>query len=114
MARITDFGVFEVGMNHAGEIHALTQLIRPHIAIITTVAPVHLGFFRSVEEIADAKAEIFDGLEPHGTAILNRDNPHFERLAEHARERSAKIVSFGETEGAAARALAVKLCPDSS
>ena len=58
----------------------LTRLIRPHIAIVTTIAPVHLGFFRSVEEIADAKAEIFHGLEPGGVAIINRDNPHYERL----------------------------------
>jgi len=114
MAHSTDFGIFEVGMNHAGEIHALTQLVRPHIVIITTVAPVHLGFFRSVEEIADAKAEIFDGIEPHGTAILNRDNPHFERLAKRAREAGAKIVSFGEAKGAEARALAVELGPDGS
>jgi UDP-N-acetylmuramoyl-tripeptide--D-alanyl-D-alanine ligase len=114
MAQSTDFGVFEVGMNHAGEIHDLTQLIRPHIAIITTVAPVHLGFFRSVEEIADAKAEIFDGLEPNGTAILNRDNPYFDRLSVRARERGARIVSFGEAKEAEARALAVELDPDGS
>lgn len=114
MAPSTDFGVFEVGMNHAGEIHDLTQLIRPHIAIITIVAPVHLGFFRSVEEIADAKAEIFDGLEPNGTAILNRDNPYFDRLVVRARERVARIVSFGEAKEADARVLAVKLGPGSS
>ena len=94
------FGVFEIGMNHAGEIDALTRLVRPHIAIVTTVAPVHLGFFRSVEEIADAKAEIFHGLEPGGTAIINRDNPHYERLAAHAREHGAKIVGFGDAKEA--------------
>ncbi len=114
MPRDTRFGVFEVGMNHPGEIYLLTQLVRPHIAIITTVAPVHLGFFRSVEEIADAKAEIFDGLEPGGMAILNRDNPHYERLAQCARERGAKIVSFGETKEADARLLNVELGPDGS
>ena len=64
MPRDIDYGVFEVGMNHAGEIAALTRLVRPHIAIITTVAPVHLGFFASLEEIADAKAEIFEGSSP--------------------------------------------------
>ena len=80
MPKDTRFGVFEIGMNHAGEIDVLTRLVRPHIAIVTTIAPVHLGFFRSVEEIADAKAEIFHGLEPGGTAIINRDNPHYERL----------------------------------
>ena len=67
-----------------GEIAALTRLVRPHIAVITTVEPAHLGFFRSVEEIADAKAEIFLGLEPGGAAILNRDNPHYPRLASAA------------------------------
>jgi UDP-N-acetylmuramoyl-tripeptide--D-alanyl-D-alanine ligase len=111
MKRDTRFGVFEAGMNHAGEIAALTQLIRPHIAIVTTVAPVHLGFFRSVEEIADAKAEIFNGLEPGGTAVLNRDNAYYERLARRARERGANIVSFGEAKEADARAVAVALGP---
>ena len=114
MPKETRFGVFEAGMNHAGEIDALTRLIRPHIAIVTTVAPVHLGFFRDVEEIADAKAEIFRGLEPGGIAIINRDNPYYERLARHAREQHARIVSFGETDGADARAVAVELDPDGS
>jgi UDP-N-acetylmuramoyl-tripeptide--D-alanyl-D-alanine ligase len=114
MAKDTRFGVFEAGMNHAGEIDALTRLIRPHIAIITTVAPVHLGFFRSIEEIADAKAEIFHGLEPGGTAIINRDSPHYERLKTHALKHGAKIVGFGEAEGAEARLLDVVLQPDGS
>ena len=68
------FGVFEIGMNHAGEITPLTQLVRPHVAIVTTIAPVHLEFFGTLEAIADAKAEIFSGLEPGGAAVLNRDN----------------------------------------
>ena len=114
MAKDTRFGVFEAGMNHAGEIDALTRLIRPHIAIITTVAPVPLGFFRSIEEIADAKAEIFHGLEPGGTAIINRDSPHYERLKTHALKHGAKIVGFGEAEGAEARLLDVVLQPDGS
>ena len=67
------------------------------------MAPVHLGFFRSVEEIADAKAEIFHGLEPGGTAIINRDNPYYERLKDHALDRGAKIVGFGEAPDAEAR-----------
>ena len=114
MPRSVGFGVFEIGMNHAGEIDVLTRLVRPQIAIITTVAPVHLGFFRSIEDIADAKAEIFHGLEPGGTAVLNRDNPHFERLARHAREHGATIVGFGEAEGAEARLLSAELAPDGS
>ncbi|MEM9591622.1 MAG: UDP-N-acetylmuramoylalanyl-D-glutamyl-2,6-diaminopimelate--D-alanyl-D-alanine ligase [Pseudomonadota bacterium] len=114
MPRDTDYGVFEVGMNHAGEISALTRLVRPHIAIITTVAPVHLGFFNSVEEIADAKAEIFEGLEPGGAAILNRDNPYFERLAAAARRQGAEIISFGEDERSKVRLINCDLTPDGS
>jgi len=114
MPKPVNFGVFEAGMNHAGEIDALTRLIRPHIAIITTVAPVHLGFFRSVEEIADAKAEIFRGLEPGGTAIINRDSPYYERLKAAALAHGAKIVGFGETRGSDALLLDVELLPDGS
>jgi len=90
------FGVFELGMNHPGEIAALTRLVRPHIAVITTVEGVHLGFFPSVEAIADAKAEIFLGLEPGGTAILNRDNPHYARLVSAAERAGAgEVIGFG-------------------
>jgi UDP-N-acetylmuramoyl-tripeptide--D-alanyl-D-alanine ligase len=92
----TEFAVFELGMNHAGEISALTRLVRPHIAVITTIAPAHLGFFRSLDEIADAKAEIFLGLEPGGAAILNRDNQHYRRLAAAAEAAGAgRILGFG-------------------
>ncbi len=109
------FAVFEMGMNHAGEIEPLTRLVRPHVAIITTVEPVHLEFFGSVEAIADAKAEIFRGLEPGGAAVINRDNPHFERLAGAARSAGvARVVSFGEHAKADARLVKVALQPDSS
>ena len=64
----------EIGMNHAGEIEPLSRLARPHVAIITTIAPVHLEFFGTLTKIADAKAEIFFGLEPGGAAVINRDN----------------------------------------
>ncbi len=114
MAKDVRFGVFEIGMNHAGEIDALTRIVRPHIAIVTTVAPVHLGFFRSVEDIADAKAEIFHGLEPHGLAVINGDNPNYARLKRHAEQHGARVVSFGEADGADSRLLAVELMPDSS
>jgi UDP-N-acetylmuramoyl-tripeptide--D-alanyl-D-alanine ligase len=114
MAKGTRFGVFEAGMNHPGELDQLTRLIRPQIAIVTTVAPVHLGFFRSVEDIADAKAEIFRGLEPGGTAIINRDSPYYERLAAQAREHAARIVGFGEAPEADVRLLQVELAPDAS
>jgi UDP-N-acetylmuramoyl-tripeptide--D-alanyl-D-alanine ligase len=90
------YGVFELGMNHPGEIAGLARLVRPHVAVITTVAPVHLGFFPSVEAIADAKAEIFLGLEPGGVAVLNRDDGHFDRLAAAAgRAGAAEVIGFG-------------------
>ena len=98
------YGVFELGMNHPGEIANLTRLVRPHVAVITTVEPVHLGFFPSVEAIADAKAEIFLGLEPGGVAILNRDNAHYARLAEAAKRAGAvEILGFGIHPEATAR-----------
>jgi UDP-N-acetylmuramoyl-tripeptide--D-alanyl-D-alanine ligase len=68
------FAVFEIGMNHPGEIEPLVKLVRPEVAIVTTVEPVHLEFFAGIEAIADAKAEIFAGLEPGGAVVLNRDN----------------------------------------
>lgn len=97
------YGVFEIGMNHAGEIEPLARLIRPHVAIITTVEPVHLEFFGSLAAIAEAKAEIFAGLEPGGTAVLNRDNAFFELLAQRARRHGARVVSFGRHESADVR-----------
>lgn len=104
MPKATRFAVAEIGMNHPGEITPLTAMVRPHVAIVTTVAPVHLAFFDSVEAIADAKAEIFSGLEPGGFAILPRDNAHFERLHAAADLSPAgKVLSFGAQAGADAR-----------
>ena len=114
MPRDTRYGVFEIGMNHAGEITPLTRMVRPHAAVVTTVEAVHLGHFGSVEEIADAKAEIFTGLVPGGAAIINRDNPHFERLAMQARSEGARVVAFGRHAGAEVRMLAETLGPDGS
>jgi len=109
------YAIFEIGMNHAGEITPLVKLVRPHIAIITTVAPVHLEFFASVEEIADAKAEIFLGLEPGGAAVLNRDNAQFARLRQRAEAAGvARIVAFGEHREADARLLKLAMQPESS
>jgi UDP-N-acetylmuramoyl-tripeptide--D-alanyl-D-alanine ligase len=109
------YAVFEMGMNHAGEIEPLSRLARPHVAIITTVEPVHLEFFPSVEAIADAKAEIFLGLEPGGAAVINRDNPHYERLATAARSAGVeRIVSFGEHTKADSRLVKAALQPDCS
>jgi UDP-N-acetylmuramoyl-tripeptide--D-alanyl-D-alanine ligase len=94
-----EYGVFEVGMNHPGEITPLVAMIRPHVALITTVAPVHLGFFKSVKQIAEAKAEIFSGVVAPGTAIINRDNAHFELLQARAKAAGIEnICSFGADE----------------
>lgn len=115
MARDTRFCVAEIGMNHAGEITPLTAMVRPHVAIVTMVAPVHLEFFPSVEAIADAKAEIFSGLELGGVAILNRDSPYFEQLDAAARRSPAGLVStFGSHEHADARLLAIEAAPTHS
>ena len=99
----TLFGVFEIGMNHAGEITPLTKLVRPHVAIVTTVEAVHLEHFASVEDIAEAKSEIFLGLEPGGTAIINRDNAHFALMEMRARQAGRSVCAFGLNEGAHVR-----------
>jgi UDP-N-acetylmuramoyl-tripeptide--D-alanyl-D-alanine ligase len=104
------FAIFEIGMNHAGEIEPLVGMVRPHIAVITTVEPVHLEFFAGIEAIADAKAEIFAGVEPGGAVVLNRDNSQFARLQAHAEKRGiSRIVSFGAAEKSDARLLDLSL-----
>lgn len=112
MPRDTRYGVFELGMNHAGEISPLSQMVRPHVAVITTVEPVHIEFFASVAEIADAKAEIFDGLVPGGAAILPFDNPHFERLEAKAKRMGARVLTFGTKDGAWAKLTDCQVLPD--
>jgi UDP-N-acetylmuramoyl-tripeptide--D-alanyl-D-alanine ligase len=111
MPRDARFGVFEMGMNHEGELAALTRLVRPHVAIVTTVASAHREFFASDEAIADAKGEIFQGLEPSGTAILPFDSPHRDRLIAAARPFASTIVTFGLNEGADVRANYVTASP---
>ena len=104
----TRFGIFEIGMNHAGEITPLVGMVRPHVALITTVAPVHLEFFASVAEIADAKAEILSGLIAGGVAILNRDIDTFDRLRGHAAASPAgHVLTFGEAADADGRLIAM-------
>jgi UDP-N-acetylmuramoyl-tripeptide--D-alanyl-D-alanine ligase len=104
MPAATRNAVIEMGMNHAGEIAPLTRMARPHIAIVTTVAPVHIEFFPSEEAIADAKGEIFEGLDPGGIAVLNGDNRHYERLMAKALAcGAARIVPFGEHQDAQSR-----------
>jgi UDP-N-acetylmuramoyl-tripeptide--D-alanyl-D-alanine ligase len=104
MPRETRFGVFEMGMNHAGELARLTRLVRPHVAVVTAFAPAHRQFFASEEAIAEAKGEIFQGLEEGGTALVPFDSPHRERLARAARPYAAQILTFGLGEGADIRA----------
>jgi UDP-N-acetylmuramoyl-tripeptide--D-alanyl-D-alanine ligase len=99
----THFGVFEIGMNHAGEIAPLVRMVAPDVAIITTVEAVHLAHFASVEAIAEAKAELLVGLPSDGIAILNRDNAYFDLLSLRAEERSARIVGFGTSRDADVR-----------
>lgn len=90
-----EFGIFELGMNHLGEISPLSQLVKPRIAIITTVEEVHIENFNSIEEIAMAKAEIFEGMEGGGTAILNADNQFFDYLGNKARDKNLQVIGFG-------------------
>ena len=106
------FGVFEMGMNHAGELAALTRLVRPHVALVTWVASAHREFFATEELIADAKGEIFAGLEPGGTAIVPFDSAHRDRLLAHAAPHAATVLTFGAGEGADVRAKRFSLQPD--
>ncbi|ANY80065.1 UDP-N-acetylmuramoylalanyl-D-glutamyl-2, 6-diaminopimelate--D-alanyl-D-alanine ligase [Microvirga ossetica] len=115
MKRETEFGVFEIGMNHAHEILPLTGMVRPHVAVITTIEPVHIEFFPSLWGIADAKGEIFSGLEPGGTAVIGRDSAYFERMRAHAYASSAgRVITFGEHEAADIRAHRIIVKPDHS
>jgi UDP-N-acetylmuramoyl-tripeptide--D-alanyl-D-alanine ligase len=106
------YAVLEMGMNHAGEIAPLSRLVRPHVAIITTVAPVHLEFFGSLAKIADAKAEIFVGVPPDGAAVINRDIDQFAQLQRRAKDAGiARVISFGEHAKADARLIKCALQP---
>ena len=101
------YGVFELGMNHAGELTPLSKLVRPNVAIITTIEAVHLEFFDSVDDIASAKAEVFAGLEKNGIAVLNQDNDYFGYLTRQALVHgAAQVVGFGTGKGAWAQLLA--------
>ena len=111
----TRYGVFEIGMNHSGEIVPLAAQVRPDVALVTTVEPVHIEHFPSLSAIVDAKGEIFSGIRPGGVAVLNRDNPHFGRLLAHAHASNAgRVVSFGEHVDADVRARKIVLRPDLS
>jgi UDP-N-acetylmuramoyl-tripeptide--D-alanyl-D-alanine ligase len=115
LAASAKYAVFEIGMNHAGEITPLVQLVRPHVAIVTTIAPVHLEYFGSLEKIADAKAEIFSGVVAGGTAVINRDNPQYAQLAAAAKAAGiTHVVSFGDNKKADAQLNRVSLHPECS
>ncbi|MEX2642018.1 MAG: Mur ligase family protein, partial [Acetobacterales bacterium] len=112
LPRSARYAVFELGMNHPGEISALSRLARPDVALITLIAPVHIEFFESIESIADAKAEIFHGMGTHGTAVLNRDDAQFARLRRAAETRGiGKILSFGTGADCFARLVSRALGP---
>lgn len=105
MPRESRFAVLEMGMNHAGELSALTRLVRPNVAIVTAIAPAHTAFFPDEEAIADAKGEIFEGLEPGGTAVVPFDSAHRDRLLAKARRHADRVVTFGLGAGADVRAV---------
>jgi UDP-N-acetylmuramoyl-tripeptide--D-alanyl-D-alanine ligase len=95
MPRDAEYAVLEMGMNNRGEIAELTRQVRPHVALITAIAPAHIENLGSEEAIAEAKAEIFEGLEPEGIAIVPNDTPHRDRLVKAARRRADRIITFG-------------------
>jgi UDP-N-acetylmuramoyl-tripeptide--D-alanyl-D-alanine ligase len=95
MPREAEFAVFEMGMNHAGEIRELTRQVRPNLALITAIAAAHIENLGSMEAIADAKAEILEGLEADGIAVIPNDTPFRDRLVKAARRRADRIVTFG-------------------
>ncbi len=110
--RSAAFGVFEIGMNHAGEITPLVGMVRPHVAIVTTVAASHLGHFKSLDEIAAAKAEIFSGVVKGGAAVINRDTPYFTMLSDAARQAGlSRVYGFGRHPEADVRLDRVALHP---
>ncbi|WP_375646481.1 UDP-N-acetylmuramoyl-tripeptide--D-alanyl-D-alanine ligase [Bartonella sp. AA56HLJMS] len=111
----SDYGIFEIGMNHRDEIRPLVKLVCPHIALITHICAGHMGFFKDLQEIAKAKAEIFEGLDEEGIAILNADSDFFSYLVQKAKKCGVKkILSFGETKDADYQAHDIRLLTDSS
>lgn len=111
----SEYAVFEIGMNHPGEIRPLVKMVRPHVALVTLVAPAHLGFFKNVDEIARAKAEIFEGVEPEGAVLLNRDDPRANLLNKLARAAGVgRVYGFGENARATYRLVDCVLHADHS
>jgi UDP-N-acetylmuramoyl-tripeptide--D-alanyl-D-alanine ligase len=115
MPQDCDYAIFEIGMNHPDEIRPLAKMVRPHVAIVTLIAPAHLGHFKNLDEIARAKAEIFEGIEPGGYALINRDDQRWKLLEKMARDAGvAHIVGFGENSRAHFRLVDHELFPDHS
>ena len=108
MPRVSEYAVLEMGMNHPQEIAELTRLVRPHVALVTTIASAHIEHLGSMEAIADAKAEIFEGLESEGIAILPEDTPYRDRLVKAARQYAGRVVTFGSGEADVAAVHAVR------
>ena len=108
MPRDSEFAVLEMGMSAKGEIAALTRLVRPHVALVTTIASAHIEHLGSLEAITDAKGEIFEGLEAEGIAIIPEDSPHRDRLVKAARKYAARTVTFGHGEADVVALHAVK------
>ncbi|MGE4351513.1 MAG: UDP-N-acetylmuramoylalanyl-D-glutamyl-2,6-diaminopimelate--D-alanyl-D-alanine ligase [Bdellovibrionales bacterium] len=103
------YGVFEIGMNHAGELGPLSREVKPQVTLITNIEAVHLEYFETTEAIADAKAEIFEGMETNGTVVLNRDTAHYDRLHAAAKAHGLKkILSFGRHPKSDARLVSLR------
>ncbi len=103
LAEQAKYGVFEIGMNHAGEIQSLSELVKPDITLISKIAPAHLAHFKSIDEIVDAKSEVFMGQSINGVAVLNRDQPYYDRLSKYAKSKKLHIISFGKHQNADVR-----------
>ena len=115
LPREARYGVFEIGMNHPGEIEPLARLVQAHVGVITNVGPVHIGYMGSEEAIADEKTCLFAGMTEDALAVLNRDSRHFERLADRARRFGVRrIVGFGRSEAAEARLVSCTLHDEGS
>ena len=115
MPKVADYGIFEVGMSAPGEIAPLSLLARPHVAIITSVEATHIEFFKNLKQIADAKAEIFNGLVAGGVAVINQDSEYFEYLSKIAKSKGAsEVVGFGGGHSSTIKLLAYEHNADHS
>lgn len=109
LPRQSQFAVFEIGMNHRGEILPLTRLVKPHAALVTTIAPAHVENLGSLEAVADEKGDIYAGLEPGGAAIIPSEAPHADRLIASAERNGATLIRFGRGAECEARLLTFEM-----